>query len=290
MKKIIFTLPEQEALGKNLALVSGCDLGKIELRSFPDGETYLRVLSDCSGCEAIILASLNHPNEKTVTLLLLASTLKDLGAKKVRLVAPYLPYLRQDKRFHPGESISAKSYAQIISRFFNDLATIDPHLHRLHDLSEVYTIPARTLHAAPLVWQWIKNNVENPLLIGPDEESRQWVEAAAISQNFPCLVLQKDRRGDRDVSITLPEVTQYINHTPVLVDDIISTAHTMIETVQALGMAGMNKTVCIGIHAIFAGNAYDDLLKAGVQTIITSNTIPHASNAIDVTSLVKDVL
>ena len=77
---------------------------------------------------------------------------------------------------------------------------------------------------------------------------------------------------------------EYKNHTPVLVDDIISTARTMIETVGHLKKAGMKAPVCIGVHAVFAGNAYQDLKKAGAK-VVTCNTIPHESNGIDLSSI-----
>ena len=125
-------------------------------------------------------------------------------------------------------------------------------------------------------------NVKNPVLIGPDSESKQWVSKVAKDAGASFIVLEKTRLGDKKVRISLPQVDAYKNHTPVLIDDIISTAGTMIETTAHLKKAGMKPPVCIGIHAVFAGNAYQDLLNAGVEDIITCNTIPHKSNRIDI--------
>ncbi len=80
---------------------------------------------------------------------------------------------------------------------------------------------------------------------------------------------------------TFPQIEAYETHTPVLIDDIISTAATMIKTVHHLKSLGMKPPICIGVHAIFAGNAYSDLQMAGVEKIITCNTIQHESNGID---------
>jgi ribose-phosphate pyrophosphokinase len=88
----------------------------------------------------------------------------------------------------------------------------------------------------------------------------------------------------------VPDVVQFKNHTPVLVDDIISTAKTMIVTAKHLSEAGLKPVTCIGVHGLFAGNAYEDLLKAGVGRIITCNTIPHLSNEIDVSNLIINSL
>ncbi len=87
------------------------------------------------------------------------------------------------------------------------------------------------------------------------------------------------------MEISVPDVDKYKEATPVLIDDIISTARTMIETVQHLKNAGMKAPICIGIHPVFSGNAYQDLLDTGVEKIVTCNTIPHTSNAIDLSDI-----
>jgi ribose-phosphate pyrophosphokinase len=157
-------------------------------------------------------------------------------------------------------------------------------------MSEIYTIPYKVLHAAALLSDWIRDNIEKPVLIGPDSESEQWVEAVAKDANAPFIILEKVRQGDRDVQVSVPHVEKYKEHIPVLVDDIISTAHTMIETIGHLKKAGMKPAVCIGVHGIFAGSAYDELKKAGAGHIVTTNTIAHESNAIEIAHLIASVL
>ncbi len=98
----------------------------------------------------------------------------------------------------------------------------------------------------------------------------------------PYVVLTKTRRGDRDVEVSLPDVERWRDRTPILVDDIVSTARTMIATVGHLLRAGMKPPVCIGVHAVSATKAYDDLVASGAARVVTCNTIPHASNEIDV--------
>ena len=90
------------------------------------------------------------------------------------------------------------------------------------------------------------------------------------------------------MEVSVRKIKEYQTYTPVLVDDIISTARTMIETVMQLKTLGMKPPVCIGVHAVFAGNAYQDLLAAGVGRIVTYNTIPHVTNEIDVSDLFSD--
>ncbi len=107
------------------------------------------------------------------------------------------------------------------------------------------------------------------------------VSDVAKKADAPFTILEKNRRGDKEVEISIPHIDQYINCTPILVDDIISTARTMIETIKHLKALNMNLPICIGVHAVFSGSAYQDLLAAGAVKVVTCNTIQHASNAID---------
>jgi ribose-phosphate pyrophosphokinase len=196
--------------------------------------------------------------------------------------------MRQDRRFRPGEAVTSDTFAGIVSARFDWLVTVDPHLHRRASLDEIYSVPARALHAAPLIAQWISDNVETPLLIGPDRESEQWVAAVARGAGAPHIVLRKQRRGDRAVEVSVPELAQWRERIPVLVDDIISTGQTMIETVKQLKRAGLPPPVCIGVHGIFAGNALAELMQAGAARVVTTNTIAHSSNSIDISGLLAE--
>ena len=255
--------------------------GVISLRRFPDGETYVRVETPVRGRDVAIVCTLDRPDDKILPLVFLAATARDLGATSVGLIAPYLAYMRQDRRFADGEGVTSSYFASLLSRSFDWLVTVDPHLHRRASLGEVYAIPTEVVHAAPRVAEWIRTNVRQPLLVGPDSESAQWTDAVAEAAGAPSIVLAKVRRGDRDVVVTVPDVERWHDHTPVLVDDIISTAKTMIETVQHLERAGLAPPVCIGVHGVFAAGAFDELRAAGAATIVTCNTIPHPSNVID---------
>ena len=281
MKTIIFSLKGNEAFTELLAEKMQADIGEAVLRKFPDGESYSRILSEVKDRCVVLVCTLHQPDDKLLPLYFLSKTAKFLGAKCVCLVAPYLAYMRQDKVFNEGEGITSQYFGQLISGFADSITTIDPHLHRIHSLGEVYHIPNKVIHAADEISKWIKENVENPVLIGPDAESEQWVSEVAINADAPFTVLEKVRHGDRNVEVSIPEIDKYKQATPILVDDIISTAGTMIETVKHLLQAGMRPPICIGIHAVFSGNAYQDLLESGVERIISCNTIPHPTNEID---------
>lgn len=284
----IVPLPGNQELAARLAASLDTDCQKIEVRRFPDGETYLRYDTPVRGRAVVLCCSLDRPDEKLLALVFAAETARELGAASVGLVAPYLSYMRQDHRFKEGEAVTSAQFAKLLSREIDWLVTLDPHLHRYAALDEIYSVPSEALQAAPLLSQWIAGEVARPLLIGPDAESEQWVAAVAKAADAPFVVLEKTRRGDRDVEISIPRIDKWRDHTPVLVDDIVSTAHTMIETVGHLGNAGMKPPVCVAIHAVFADNAYQELCDAGAERVVSTNTIPHISNDIDITPLLAE--
>lgn len=280
MTPLVLPLPGNANLAGRLARRLGGELGTLTVRRFPDGESYVRLDTDAAGRSVVLVCTLDRPDEKVLPLYFAAATARELGAARIGLVAPYLAYMRQDARFQPGEGVTSVQFARLLSGAVDWLVTVDPHLHRVAALTDIYGVPATTVASAGAIAAWLKANVPAPLVIGPDSESEQWVMAVADGAGAPHVVLSKVRHGDREVEVSVPDVDRWRSHTPVLVDDIISTASTMIETVGHLRQTGLGAPVCIGVHAIFAGHAYRDLLAMGAARIVTCDTIPHASNAI----------
>jgi len=282
-------MPGNETLTEEMGRALGWKVGEIEERRFPDGESYVRIGTSLEGGPVMLVCTLARPDEKFLPLIFAAATVRELGASSVGLVAPYLAYMRQDRRFKPGEAITSRHVARLISESFDWMVTVDPHLHRYGALSEIYTIPTRVIHAAPLISDWIKRNVAQPLIIGPDSESEQWVAAVANEVGAPYSVLEKVRRGDRDVQITLKDMNIWKGRTPILVDDIISSGRTMIEAVHLLTANGWPAPICLAVHGIFADNSDEALLASGAR-LITSNTVPHSTNRLEVSQLLTSAL
>lgn len=288
MKPVLLALPGNEGLARTLVPELNAELGVMVLRQFPDGESYVRIDAPVAGREVILVVTLDRPDAKLLPLLFVARTARELGATCVGLVAPYLAYMRQDRQFRAGEAFTSRHFAEVVSQCVDWLVTVDPHLHRFSGLGEIYTIPTRVVHAAPLLSRWV-TQLDAPVVIGPDVESEQWVAAVAKGAGAPYVVSRKIRRSDQEVEVSVPDVGRYREMTPVLIDDIVSTARTMIETVAHLKRAGLRAPVCIAVHAVFAGNAFGDLVDAGAARVVTCNTIAHESNAIDVSPLIASV-
>lgn len=282
MTVVVLALPGAESLAAALAPQLGAVSGEVEFRRFPDGESYYRIASPVKDCDVVVVAALRDPDALALGLAFLADTAREIGGRRIGLVAPYLPYMRQDARFRDGEAITSRTFARFVSQAYDWLVTVDPHLHRYPTLDVVYTIPSTVVPSAPAVARWVCANLERPVVIGPDSESEQWAGEVARLAGCPSQVLAKTRLGDRHVEVSLPEPGLAEGRQPVLLDDIISSGHTMAEAVRHVCSAFGTAPICIGVHALFAPQARELLLAAGASQVLTCNTVPDASNAVDV--------
>jgi len=283
---VLIAVPGSEDHARGLGTRLGYPVVVPELRQFPDGELYVRLDGELGDDVAIVG---NASGDNFLRVAFLAGTARDLGATRVGLVAPYLAYMRQDSRFKPGEGVTARYFARLVSSTVDWLVTVDPHLHRFDSLAGVYTIPTTIARAAPVIARWITSSVPHPVLVGPDAESVQWVSAVAERCGAPFVILEKTRRGDRDVSITSPD-RAWNGHTPVVIDDIVSTGRTMIEATRQLRAAGSAPPMCVAIHAVFADALSEALVDAGARGIVTCDTIAHVTNQICVTDPLADAV
>lgn len=274
-----------------LAALLGGEVGALHEHRFPDGEALVRLDSPVRGRDVAFIASLDHPDDKVLPLLFAAATARELGARSVGLVAPYLAYLRQDRRFHPGEAVSARLFASTLARPLDWLVTVEPHLHRVRELGQVYPIPAIAAPAAPALAAWVAAEVDRPLLVGPDEESGPWVEAVARRVGAPWCVGRKVRTGDREVRVELPaDLGAPDGRTPVLIDDVISTGRTLVSATQALVARGWAPPVVVAAHGLFTPDARPALAAAGIARLATCDTVPHPDAIIDSAPLLAQAI
>jgi ribose-phosphate pyrophosphokinase len=267
-------------LGPQLAAALGCDCSDLLLHRFPDGETLVRIATPVDGEPVVVAASLDHPDEKTLPLLFAADAAREIGASRVILVAPYLAYMRQDIRFHPGEAVTSRTFARLVSSSFDALVTVDPHLHRWASLAQIYSIPAQVVPSAPAIAEWIAQNVSDPLLVGPDAESEQWVSEIARLADAPYTVLEKTRHADRDVQVRLRDELVGETRSPVLVDDIVSTGRTLVSAAAALRSTGLRNPIAVGVHALIDADGQAAVRAAGIPLLVSCDTVEHPTNHI----------
>ena len=296
MKMMTMTTPElllyfeeEKDQAAQIATAANMTLACVSRHRFPDGELKLR-LPDTLPQRVTLLRTLHNPNEKLLELLLVARTARTLGAKHLTLVAPYLAYMRQDIAFQPGEAVSQRIVGRFLADLFDAIITVDPHLHRITTLQEAVPVPqAIVLSGAPLLADLIALHRRQPLLVGPDEESAQWISQAALRHGFDFAVCRKTRHGDRSVEVTLPQ-TDVAGRAVVLLDDIASSGHTLASVARLLMAAGAATVDVAVTHALFADDAVNLIKDAGVSNIWSTDCIPHPSNAVSMAPLIATAL
>ena len=290
---LIFGGSASEVLAIDIAKILGAAVSKLEIKRFPDGEKYLRVQQDVSGqCVAIIQSTFHHPDEYLFEYLLIADSMRDLGAEKIIAVIPYLAYARQDERFNPGEAVTIETVAKLVESVgTNEFYTVNAHLHRINDISRIFSIQAHNLSAVPLLAEYISRNIEldNPVVIGPDEESEQWAAAAARVLGVDFDVLEKKRINAERVEIKTRRLNVK-NRDVAVIDDIISTGGTIVETVKVLRREGARKIVVGCIHPVLAGNALARLYESGVDIVLGTDSIPSPISRVSLAPTIASAL
>ena len=277
-------------LARNVAGKLKRNYSKLEVKKFPDGEVKVRFLADVKGKKIVLVQSFyGNVNDCIIEALFAAQAARDLGAKKVFLAAPYFPYLRQDKRFKPGECVSLRAIAELMDNYFDKVFIIDPHLHREARLSHIFSINSENMTSNPLIADYIQKNIKNPLIVGPDWESYKWAQKVAEHIGCDYVILQKVRYSGRKVKVTLNKKIDISNKSVVFVDDMISTGNTILEAAKNIRRLGAKKFICVAVHGIFVENALTKLKKANIE-IVTTNTIPNKVSKIDVSDLVAEAL
>jgi ribose-phosphate pyrophosphokinase len=288
------------------------DLCPIETKKFPDGERYLRIKGEIEK-EMIVVQSTGFPqDENIIELLFILNTLKELGAEEIKVVVPYMGYARQEKRFKTGESISARIVADLLE---NSGAT-EFYSVNLHEESvlDFFKIPGHNISAMAPIAEYIKENTENPIIIGPDKGALPFAEEIANILNCPSTYLSKTRLGpDKvvtkivdmryDFDIDDPEFKNKTNalkesknknvdismvdgKEAVIIDDIVSTGGTIVNATKILKDHGAKSVDVCCVHPVLVNNAIAKLYSAGIRKIAGTDTL---NSEVSVISLAKEI-
>lgn len=284
-------LPSGAGDAARLALLLGVPVHDIALHRFPDGE--LRVTVGPATATAILYLPLDQPNDKLLALLFAAEALRRDGARRLVLVAPYLCYMRQDTAFHEGEAISQKVIGPLIAGAVDRVITVDAHLHRTKRIDDVFPgVEAENLSAMPAIADFLRASgfEGSAIVVGPDAESEPWVSDLAGRLGLAHAVGHKTRRGDRSVEIAFTKPSAIAGRPVFLVDDIVSSGGTLTTCAKALVAAGATTIDAIVTHALFPPDMIGGLMRAGIRSIRSTNSVPHPSNAIALDAILADAL
>ncbi len=289
---LIFSFPSTLSVAKKTARILHVQMGKLLLKPFPDGETYMRFLTSVKGENVVLFHNMDKDqNQAIVDLLLAVGTARDLGAKSVHVVVPYLAYMRQDIRFNPGESVSAYIIGGLL-KVADSVITVNTHLHRIPRLSQVMGKDSLNLSAAGLLGEYAQRHwkLHDPVFIGPDGESKPLAEEAAAVFDAPCSVFTKVRLSPRKVKTTLTDVPSLHGRDVVIVDDMITTGHTIVNAINLLKPFKPRSFSVLAVHGLFREGALSLLRTMPIKHIATTNTILSKVSTVEIAPLLAEHL
>lgn len=270
---MIFSGRSYPELGRQIAGHLGISLGKVELKTFSNGELYVRYEESVRGSDAFVIQTFSEPiNDHLVELLLMIDALKRASAKRISAVLPYYGYSRQDKKTLAREPISARLVADLIRVAGADrILTMDLHAGQIQGF---FAGPMDHLTAVPLLASYISRSVADDLVVvSPDAGRVKMAKKYADHLGVPIAILHKRRPGHNQAEV-LHIVGEVKGKTAVLVDDMIDTAGTLAASSQALAEAGAKEIYACATHGIFSGPAKERLDKSPLKKVVVTNTLP----------------
>jgi len=271
MTKLIVPLFNTEELSKKIAEKTGYKLADVEVRKFPDREIYFRIDSDVKGADMFLVQSgYTGPNHALVEVLLAADTCKDLGAKSITVVFPYLSYSRQDQRFRDGEAFSLQTISHLLrSVGVTKLVTVDAHNWSEYGELDLFGLKNLNITAGKLLVENImkKYKLDKVHVISPDLGASILVKEAAKVEGAESSFLKKVRKGDFDVEMSGDLDVEGKN--VIILDDIVSTGGTMLLAIQKAREAGCKKVFLACVHGIFGWDSLEKLRRKSDGLVAT---------------------
>ena len=269
-----------EGVAKNM----DADFSKLVTKKFPDGEYYLRIMEPkrLKGNKVIFVSRGRTPGLSQDRLLtkslLVLHRLAEVGAKKIGLFLPYMPYSRQDKEFLPGEVVSVKIFRKIIGDKCNLVVSVTNH-----DKREEGWIDKKfyNIDGTESAIEFLKTKkLNNPVAAAPDMTSKGNVERIAKEIGAKTLALKKERdrkTGEIKASGDMPDLK---GSDLVIFDDIASSGGTLLKAIQKAKKAGARKIICVVIHALSVhnekiGKNSIDMIKEACDEYYSSDTIEN---------------
>lgn len=284
--------PGSGEIAGSIARGLGADLIIADSKTFPDGESYVRVPQSLEGEEAVVVQTLSPPQDTSIIqAMLLADAALGAGARKAVLVAPYLAYSRQDRRFLDGEPVSVAVVLRALhSAGYSALYTVE-----VHKEASLAHFPGQARSISPYEYMARKVKVEGDILVlAPDLGAVRRAErlAKALGASYDYLVKHRDRiTGEIVIE---PKTIPAEGKTVILVDDIISTGGTLAKATKLLYQQGAREVYALVAHALLAGNALERLEEAGLRRLYAGNTLPRREHPlveyIDLGPLIAEVL
>lgn len=276
-----------QKLAANIAREMGDVLCPLESRKFPDGERYIRIKGDVSD-GVVVVQSTGYPqDENLMELFLILKTISNMGITNIRTVIPYFGYGRQEKRFNPGEAVSAEVVCDLI-QYAGASEVYSINLHE-KSICNLFNVPANNLSAMPTIANYIADNIDEPVIVAPDKGALGFAQEIANILNCESDYLEKIRISPEKVE-TKPKNLDVDGRDAVIIDDIISTGGTIVNACGILREHGARKILVGCVHPVLVEDALLKIFAAGADDVVGTDTLKSEVSSVSVASLVADAL
>lgn len=287
---IVIPGPASQDLGRKVADMLKSRIVSVVFKTFPDGESYIRLKDDIEDEEVVIVQTTGPPQDMHIMqLFLMVDAAKDLGAEKVIAIVPYLAYARQDKRFLPGEAISIETFIKLIEASGTDrFLTVNIHEE---GVLKKFSVPAENLSAMTLLAEHFKNKeLAGAFSLAPDKGALELAKEADKVLDGGCGWLRKER--DRLTGeIRVEEEKFNIEGRDVIVfDDIISTGGTIAAAVKMLKTQGARKVYAACAHPLLVGEAQRKIMQGEAEEIVGTDCVPSPVSVVSVAPIIAEAL
>ncbi|HEY4491934.1 MAG TPA: ribose-phosphate pyrophosphokinase [Acidobacteriota bacterium] len=269
----VFTGDANPALAEAVCTHLDIPLGKSHLTRFSDGESYFQILENVRGVDVFIIQPTCSPvNTNLMELLIMIDAFKRSSAGRITAVIPYYGYARQDRKDKPRVPITAKLVADLIGRAGADrILTMDLHANQIVGF---FAIPVDHLYAAPVILKWLaEQKFQDLTIISPDPGGVERARAFAIRLNAQLAIIDK-RRVRPNVAEVMHLIGDVRDRTCVVVDDMIDTAGTLVNTAGSLKEQGASRILATCSHAVLSGPALERIEDSPIEKVVVTDTIP----------------
>ena len=248
-------------------------LGDADVSRFSDGEVYVQINENVRGEDVFIIQPTCPPvNDTLMELLVMIDAFKRASARRITAVLPYYGYGRQDRKVQPRVPISAKLVADLITAAgTHRVLAVDLHAGQIQGF---FNIPVDHLFAAPVLIDYlVKKELEDPVLVSPDAGGVERARAIAKRLKAGLAIIDK-RRESPNVAVFMYLIGDVKNKDVVVIDDMIDTAGTLIQAVEAVKREGARRILACGVHPVLSGPAIERIAKSELEELVITNSIP----------------
>jgi ribose-phosphate pyrophosphokinase len=274
----VFTGSSNPALAKEVTDFLKIELGKCVLERFSDGEIHFYIDENVRGEDVFIIQSGNQDaNFHMMELFIMMDAFKRASAERITAVIPYYCYARQDWKDKPRVPLSARLIADLIEAAgATRILTMDLHSPQIQGF---FSVPVDNLRAGPVLANYLQNlDLEDLTVVSPDAGGVGRARVFAKRVSAELAIIDKRRPAPNEAKV-LHVIGEVMDRDVVILDDMVDTGGTLVQTVKALKREGAKKVYAACSHAVLSGHAVDKIVNSELENLIVTNTIPLRENA-----------